>query len=110
MVAVTRKTGKRKVTGRYRFDRDGIRQVGQLLKACREEKGWSLAELQEQSGISASTASDLENGNVNSVQADTLESLRYTLQPINSETGKVYTLGELFAIMLIREPASNGNR
>lgn len=104
--------GKRRVrqelVGRYRFNRDGIRHVGEILRSAREKKGWSLQELQSYCGLPPSTTSDIENGCVTKIQADTLETLRVALEPENSATGNMYTLGELYQLMLVMEAEPNG--
>ena len=97
-------------TGRYRFSAQGVLRVGELLRHAREAKGWSLQELQAYCNLPASTANSIENGFVTKIQADTLETLRVALEPNNPQTGKTYTLGELFEIMLVREEELNGAR
>ena len=93
-------------SGRYRFNRDGILRVGEILRNARETKGWSLQELQKYCGLPPSTSNDIENGCVTKIHADTLESLRVALEPQNPETGEIYTLGELYGLMLVREEDS----
>jgi transcriptional regulator with XRE-family HTH domain len=97
----------RQTIGRYRFDSQGVMRVGEILRNAREVKGWSLQELQAYCGLPASTANGIENGFVTKIQADTLETLRVALEPQNPETGEVYTLGELYGLMLVREEDSN---
>ncbi|MFB2917383.1 helix-turn-helix domain-containing protein [Aerosakkonema funiforme] len=82
--------------------------MGEILRNAREIKGWSLQELQGYCGLPASTANSIENGFVTKIQADTLETLRVALEPQNPETGKTYTLGELYELMLVKEEISNG--
>lgn len=82
--------------------------MGDILRKAREAKGWSLQELQGYCGLPASTANSIENGFVTKIQADTLETLRVALEPQNPDTGKTYTLGELFELMLVREEVPNG--
>lgn len=38
-----------------------LRNIGEMIKAARNNKGWSMAQLAEKSGISSSLISDLEN-------------------------------------------------
>ncbi|GET41516.1 MULTISPECIES: helix-turn-helix domain-containing protein [Microseira] len=97
----------RQTIGRYRFDSQGVMRVGEILRNAREAKGWSLQELQAYCGLPASTANGIENGFVTKIQADTLETLRVALEPQNPETGEIYTLGELYGLMLVREEVSN---
>ena len=99
---------RQELVGRYRFNRDGIRHVGEILRSAREKKGWSLQELQSYCGLPPSTTSDIENGCVTKIQADTLETLRVALEPENSATGNMYTLGELYELMLVMEAEPNG--
>lgn len=94
--------------GRYRFNPQGVLRVGEILRNAREVKGWSLQELHAYCGLPASTANGIENGFVTKIQADTLETLRVALEPQNPETGKTYTLDELYALMLVREEVPNG--
>ncbi|HEY9851405.1 MAG TPA: helix-turn-helix transcriptional regulator [Leptolyngbyaceae cyanobacterium] len=95
-------------SGRYRFNSQGVFRVGEILRNAREVKGWSLQELQAYCGLPASTANGIENGFVTKIQADTLETLRVALEPQNPSTGKTYTLGELYELMLVREEEING--
>lgn len=95
-------------SSRYRFSSQGVLRVGELLRKAREAKGWSLQELQAYCGLSASTANGIENGFVTKIQADTLETLRVALEPQNPNTGKTYTLGELFELILVKEEEING--
>lgn len=92
--------------GRYRFNSEGVVRVGEILRSAREAKGWSLQDLQAVCGLPASTANGIENGFVTKIQADTLETLRVALEPQNPHTGKTYTLGELYDLMLVREEIS----
>lgn len=92
--------------GRYRFNSEGVVRVGEILRSAREAKGWSLQDLQAFCGLPASTANGIENGFVSKIQADTLETLRVALEPENPQTGKTYTLGELYELMLVREEIS----
>jgi transcriptional regulator with XRE-family HTH domain len=78
------------------------------LRNAREAKGWSLQELQNYCGLPPSTANGIENGGVTKIQADTLETLRVALEPQNPSTGRMYTLGELYELMLVREAEPNG--
>jgi len=102
------KSQVRQSSGRYRFNSQGVLRVGDILRNAREAKGWSLQELQGYCGLPASTANGIENGFVTKIQADTLETLRVALEPQNPDTGKTYTLGELFELMLVREEVPNG--
>lgn len=95
-------------SGRYRFNREGILRVGDILRSARETKRWSLQELQNYCGLPPSTSSDIENGCVTKIHADTLETLRVALEPQNPDTGRTYTLGELYGLMLVKEEAPNG--
>ncbi|MBD2183588.1 helix-turn-helix domain-containing protein [Aerosakkonema funiforme] len=95
-------------SGRYRFNREGILRVGEILRGARETKCWSLQELQNYCGLPPSTSSDIENGCVTKIHADTLETLRVALEPQNPHTGRTYTLGELYELMLVKEEILNG--
>ncbi|MCL1463463.1 helix-turn-helix domain-containing protein [Argonema galeatum] len=90
-------------SGRYRFKREGILRVGDILHDARETKRWSLQDLQNYCGLPPSTSSDIENGCVTKIHADTLETLRVALEPQNPHTGRTYTLGELYELMLVKE-------
>lgn len=90
-------------SGRFRFNRQGILRVGEILLKARETKGWSLQDLQNYCGLPPSTSNDIENGCVTKIHADTLETLRVALEPQNPDTGKTYTLSELYNLMLVRE-------
>jgi len=94
------------ILGRYRFNSDGVMRVGEILRGAREAKGWSLQDLQGYCGLPPSTANGIENGFVTKIQADTLETLRVALEPQNPNTGKTYTLSELYELMLVREEVS----
>ncbi|MBD2183589.1 helix-turn-helix domain-containing protein [Aerosakkonema funiforme] len=98
----------RQSSSRYRFNSQGVLRVGEILRNAREAKGWSLQELQAYCRLPASTANSIENGFVTKIQADTLETLRVALEPQNPETGKTYTLGELYELMLVKEEITNG--
>lgn len=101
------KSQVRQSSSRYRFNSQGVLRVGDILRNAREMKGWSLQELQAYCGLPASTANGIENGFVTKIQADTLETLRVALEPQNPETGKTYTLGELYELMLVKEEIVN---
>lgn len=102
------KPTEQRSSGRYRFNREGILRVGEILRNAREAKRWSLQELQSYCGLPPSTSNDIENGCVTKIHADTLETLRVALEPQNPNTGKIYTLGELYDLMLVRETQPNG--
>lgn len=102
------KSQVRQSSSRYRFNSQGVLRVGEILRNAREAKGWSLQELQAYCRLPASTANSIENGFVTKIQADTLETLRVALEPQNPETGKTYTLGELYELMLVKEEITNG--
>lgn len=53
--------------------------VGTVLKAAREQRGWSQRELARQSGVSVSYISMLERGERNRVSADILQQIARVL-------------------------------
>jgi transcriptional regulator with XRE-family HTH domain len=80
------------------FTRQGWKALGDLLKASREEKGWSLRALSQKlggtPGASVGAVSAVERGNVEP-KLSTLESLLSLDYVKDPKTGKPMTINEL---------------
>ncbi|HEY9874795.1 MAG TPA: helix-turn-helix transcriptional regulator [Candidatus Obscuribacterales bacterium] len=88
-----------------RFDKVGMVKVGLILKNAREEKGLTLDELADLSGVGKTRLNDIELGNGSKLMADTLEAYRLVVRPINPETGNIYQRWELLEMaMIIEDP------
>lgn len=103
--------------GKTKLTPEGLRAIGDILKAARDAKGWSLADLEiavreyeaslygggddadaESFGVSASTINRYENGFVKRPSLPTIDILLKVLQPANPHTGKLYTLEDVVAV------------
>lgn len=86
-----------------RFDKVGMVKVGLILKNAREQKGLTLDELADLTGVGKTRLNDVELGNGNKLMVDTLEAYRRVIRPVNPETGEVYQCWELLEIAMILE-------
>ncbi|OKH32942.1 hypothetical protein NIES2119_24715 [[Phormidium ambiguum] IAM M-71] len=78
-------------------------KVGLILKNAREQKGLTLDELADLTGVGKTRLNDVELGNGNKLMVDTLEAYRRVIRPLNPETGEVYQCWELLEIAMILE-------
>ncbi|WP_190463710.1 helix-turn-helix transcriptional regulator [Planktothrix sp. FACHB-1355] len=86
-----------------RFDKVGMVKVGLILKNAREQKGLTLDELADLTGVGKTRLNDVELANGNKLMVDTLEAYRRVVRPFNPETGKDYQCWELLEIAMILE-------
>ncbi|MBD1889134.1 MULTISPECIES: helix-turn-helix transcriptional regulator [unclassified Coleofasciculus] len=102
---------------RRRFTDEGLRQMGNFLRACREAKGLSVHKLSEQTkeyearfyeglgeplpkvlGVSIAAISRIENGNLNKPAPDILWILLDVLKPEHPTENRILTLEDLLLI------------
>lgn len=101
---------------RRRFTDEGLRQMGNFLRACREAKGFSVHKLSEQTkeyeansygelgllpkvlGVSIAAISRIENGNLNKPAPDILWILLDVLKPEHPTENRTLTLEDLLLI------------
>jgi transcriptional regulator with XRE-family HTH domain len=62
-----------------------ISQLGMNIKKFRDEKGWSLNKLKEQSGVGYATLHDIENGKSKNVNTNSIEKIATALNKATDE-------------------------
>jgi len=101
LVVMPRQTKKNQPI--VRFDKVGMLNVGLILKTAREQKGLTLDELSDLTGVGKTRLNDVELGNGNKLMVDTLEAYRRVVLPQNPQTGNIYQCWELLEIAMILE-------
>ncbi len=86
----------------YRMDAAGVARVGEILRSTREERQLSMGDLAQLSGVTASQINNIEKGRRDKLAVDDLKSIWEILQPVNSETGKVWGFYELYDLCVCR--------
>ncbi|PSB28859.1 helix-turn-helix transcriptional regulator [Stenomitos frigidus] len=87
-------------------NRDGAIAVGTIFRQAREAKGWVLRDLVTH-GLKFGTVSHYENGLLNKYMDELIVTKRLeVLQPINQDTGEVWTLAAIKALAAAK-PATN---